>query len=141
QKVCTRQLGDMVTGQSRYSQVCHERGGILDDIIVSRYDDHWGVVCNASNRSVIVSWLELHKPKEGTELRDRTTETLMIALQGPAVIPKISSMLPLPVGDLKRYRFLSGEYFGVPYTVFRSGYTGEDGVEVILPASTAHFLP
>ncbi len=141
QKVCTRQLGDMAPGQSRYSHVCHERGGILDDVIVSKYEDHWLVVCNASNRSTIVSWLEQHRPSQGVELRDRTTETLMIALQGPKVIPRLGSILPLPIGELKRYRFLTGDYFGVPYTVARSGYTGEDGVEVILPALAAQFVP
>ena len=97
-----------------------ERGGILDDVIVSRYEDHWGVVCNASNRTVIVSWLEQHKPAGGVEIRDRTLETLMVAVQGPAVIPKPATMLPLPIADLKlvgqssfrmryRYREVNGQ--------------------------------
>ena len=55
QRVCTRQLGDAQPGQSRYSHVCNEAGGILDDVIVSRYPDYWLMVCNASNRAVVLA--------------------------------------------------------------------------------------
>jgi len=137
QLVCTRQLGDAQPGQSRYSHVCNETGGILDDVIVSRYADHWLMVCNASNRDRILAWLRKHAGGQDVSIEDKTEATLMVALQGPAVMPFLGCKLPLPVADLKRYRFLSGGYMGIPYTVFRSGYTGEDGVEVILPAEMA----
>ncbi|GMV98118.1 MAG: aminomethyltransferase [Phycisphaerae bacterium] len=135
QRVCTRQLADAQPGQSRYSHVCNERGGILDDVIVSRYEDHWLVVCNASNREKIVNWLLRHSAGRDVTLEDQTESTVMVALQGPGVIPALREKLPLPIGDLKRYRFLWGEYLGFSYSIFRSGYTGEDGVEVIVPAA------
>ena len=140
QRVCTRQLGDAQPGMSRYSHVCKEDGGILDDVIVSRYEDHWAMVCNASNRDKIVGWL--HKQAQGMDvaIEDITESTLMVALQGPKVMPTLAEKLPLPVADLKRYRFLSGSYMGTAYSVARSGYTGEDGVEVILPAMIAPLL-
>ncbi len=137
QRVCTRQLGDMVPGQSRYSHVCNERGGILDDVIISRYPDHWMMVCNASNRSTMLAWLQEHKVGRDVELNDQTEATLMVALQGPEAVSRVSKLLPLPVAELKRYRFLTGQFLGVPYTLFRSGYTGEDGVEIVLPATAA----
>lgn len=140
QRVCTRQLADAQPGQSRYSHVCNEQGGILDDVIVSKYEDHWLMVCNASNRDKIVGWLRRHAEGTNVELEDKTESTLMAALQGPAVIPSLAEKLPMPVADLKRYRFLSGSYMGMPYSIFRSGYTGEDGVEVILPASVVPLL-
>jgi len=140
QRVCTRQLGDMAAGQARYSLICQERGGILDDVIVSRYMDRWLVVCNASNRQTIVSWLELHKSGRNVQITDRTESTMMIAIQGPKVVPRLAEILPLPVVELKRYRFLSGTYMSVPYTISRTGYTGEDGVEVILPASAGAMI-
>lgn len=140
QLVCTRQLGDAVTGQSRYGMICNERGGILDDVIVSRYEDHWMVVCNASNRSKILSWLQTHGREMQVEVEDTTESTLMLAIQGPGVIPRLAPMLPTSIAELKRYRFTSGTYMFVPYTLARSGYTGEDGVELILPASAAQFL-
>jgi aminomethyltransferase len=140
QRVCTRQLSDAQPGVSRYSHVCKEDGGILDDVIVSRYEDHWFMVCNASNREKIVGWL--HKQAKGTDVTidDITESTCMVALQGPKVIPMLADKLPIPVAELKRYRFLAGSYMGTAYSIARSGYTGEDGVEVILPAGIAPLL-
>lgn len=140
QKVCTRQLGDAQVGQSRYGHVCDENGGILDDVIVSRYEDHWFMVCNACNHDRILAWLQQHATGKDVEVKDVTDSTLMIAIQGPAVLPKLAAKLPFPLTDLKRYRFKSGSYMMTPYSVFRSGYTGEDGVELILPASIGPLL-
>ncbi|HOJ76139.1 MAG TPA: glycine cleavage system aminomethyltransferase GcvT [Phycisphaerae bacterium] len=135
QRVCTRQLGDAAVGQSRYSHVCNENGGILDDVIVSKYADHWLVVCNGANRAKILSWLRQHGPD--VKIDDKTESTMMVAIQGPLAVERLSRKLPMPIGELKKYRFLSGTHMFVPYTIFRSGYTGEDGVEIILPAMVA----
>lgn len=132
QRVCTRQLGDAAVGQSRYGHVCREDGGILDDVIVSRYADRWLMVCNGANRAKILAWLRQHGPK--VKIDDKTESTLMVAIQGPQAVEKLSRKLPMPIGELKRYRFINGTHMFVPYTIFRSGYTGEDGVEIILPA-------
>ncbi|MBI4581297.1 MAG: glycine cleavage system aminomethyltransferase GcvT [Planctomycetes bacterium] len=132
QRVCTRQLGDAAVGQSRYSHVCNERGGILDDVIVSRYADRWLVVCNGANRARILAWLRQQGP--AVKIDDKTESTMMVAIQGPTAIAKLASKLPMPIADLKRYRFTSGTHMFVPYTIFRSGYTGEDGIEIVLPA-------
>ena len=140
QRVCTRQLGDMTAGQSRYSHICNEDGGILDDVVVSRYDDHWLVVCNASNRDRIVPWLRQHGQDRDVNIDDVTEATLMVAIQGPAAVPTLARLLPFEIADLKRYRFRSGNYMGMAYSIFRTGYTGEDGVELILPASAAALL-
>lgn len=131
ERVCTRRLADAQVGQSRYSHVCNQAGGILDDVIVSKYPDRWLVVCNGANRARIVDWLRQHGPK--VKIDDKTESTLMVALQGPLAVEKLGQKLPMAVGDLKRYRFLSGTHMFVPYTIFRSGYTGEDGLEIILP--------
>lgn len=140
QRVCTRQLGDAQPGVSRYSHVCKEDGGILDDVIVSRYEDHWFMVCNASNREKILGWLQKQSKGMDVTIQDITEDTCMVALQGPKVLPLLIDKLPLPIQDLKRYRFLTGSYMGTPYSIARSGYTGEDGVEVILPAGVAPLL-
>ena len=140
QLVCTRQLGDAQVGQSRYSHVCNPDGGILDDVIVSRYSDHWLMVCNASNRDRIAAWLKQHAAGKDVQINDLTEQTLMVALQGPMVLNILAAKLPIPLGDLKRYRFKSGDFMGIPYSIFRSGYTGEDGVEMVLPAGVAPLL-
>jgi len=140
QRICTRQLGDAKPGQSRYGHICREDGGILDDVIVSRYENHWLMVCNASNRDRIMTWIRQHANGRNVEIQDLTESTLMVAIQGPAVLAVLADKLPIPITDLKRYRFATGEVMGVPYTVFRSGYTGEDGIEVILPAMMGPML-
>jgi len=140
QRVCTRNVGDQAVGQSRYSHMCKETGGILDDVIVSRYPSHWLVVCNASNREKILAWLRRHAEGTDVQVEDQTLQTAMVALQGPKTLDiaaRLLAGLPLPLADLKRYHFLSGNYAGFEFTVFRSGYTGEDGLEVILPATAA----
>ena len=137
QRVCTRNLADMPVGLSRYSHICNEQGGILDDVIVSRFDSHYLVVCNAGNTAKITTWLHKVGDDFDVEIVNMTPETAMIALQGPEAMDLIAKLSPLPLDDLKRYHFKHGDFMGADFAVFRSGYTGEDGVEVILPASMA----
>ena len=61
ERLNTRRIGGMAVGVSRYSHICREDGGILDDVIVSRMEDHYLVVCNASNREKLLKWWEQHK--------------------------------------------------------------------------------
>lgn len=140
QLVCTRNVADQSPGVSRYSHVCREDGGILDDVIVSRYENHWLMVCNASNRDKIVVWLEQHAAGKQVDIVDQTSDTAMLAIQGPRTVELAERLLPLDLKSLKRYHFLTGSYIGMPYTIFRSGYTGEDGFEVIVPAGVARLI-
>lgn len=135
QLVCTRDLAGMPPGASRYSHVCREDGGILDDVIVARFDDHFGMVCNASNRDKIIAWLNQHAAGRSVTLEDQTFKTAMIAVQGPQAISQIELLLGITVSDLKRYHFRKQVFMTFPCTVYRSGYTGEDGVEIVLPVN------
>jgi glycine cleavage system T protein (aminomethyltransferase) len=138
--VLTRNVAQQKVGQSRYSLACNESGGVIDDVIVSRDEGHWLVVCNASNRERLVRHFEAARQERGgfdVRLDDRTESTAMVALQGPKVIDKLSEVLPTDLRSLKRYSFANDEVMMTRFTVFRSGYTGEDGVEMILPAKAA----
>lgn len=139
-KVLTRKIDDQVVGQSRYSLVCNEAGGVLDDVIVSRDSKHWLVVCNASNREKLTHYFHEVRHKSGLDfdMADQTESTAMFAVQGPKVIDRLAEHLPVDIRNLKRYHFDSGNVMGlIKMTVFRSGYTGEDGVEIILSAKLA----
>ncbi|GDX99903.1 aminomethyltransferase [Phycisphaerae bacterium] len=139
ERLCTRKIHDMAAGQCRYSLVCNEQGGVKDDIIVYRYDDDdFMLVVNASNREKILGHMEqVRTSAPGGELVckivDQTMDTSMVALQGPAIIPMIGKFSK-EIPSLKKYRFAVKNLMIIKLTVSRTGYTGEDGVEVILPA-------
>jgi aminomethyltransferase len=138
--VVTRNVAEQKVGQSRYSLVCNESGGVMDDVIVSRDERSWLVVCNASNREKLVRYFQAAKQDQGgfdVQIDDRTESTGMVAVQGPKVIDKLSEVLPTDLKSMKRYTFRRDEVMMTPYTVFRSGYTGEDGVELVIPAKAA----
>ena len=136
ERLCTRRISDMEQGQCRYTFVCNETGGIKDDVLVYRKDDdEFLVVVNASNREKLVA--HFHSVAESGELKvkidDQTLKTAMIAFQGPKVmdmIGHVSNEIP----TLKRYRFTEKNLLIAKLLVSRTGYTGENGVEVILPA-------
>lgn len=135
QHVCTRDLAGMDEGLSRYTHVCREDGGILDDVIVSRFEAHYLVVCNAGNRDKIVAWLNRHAAGRDVAITDETMQTAMIALQGPKAMRRVQDLLNIDLSDLKRYHFRTQAYLTFRCSIFRSGYTGEDGVEIILPVN------
>jgi aminomethyltransferase len=137
ERLNTRNIGSSQPGMCRYSHMCRDDGGILDDVIVSRLEDHFLVVCNASNREKLLGWWDVQRRGFDVDIQDRTLTTAMVAIQGPEAIETVGKLLPLPVADLKRYRFKTGSVVGMDYFIARSGYTGEDGVEIILPASMA----
>jgi len=134
ERLCTRRVSDMQQGQCRYTLICNERGGVRDDVLVYRMDDDdFLIVVNAANREKILAHIGEIKGDLVADIADRTFETAMVAVQGPKVmdiIGKVSSEIP----TLKRYRFTVKNLMVMKLVVSRTGYTGEDGVEVILPA-------
>ena len=113
---------------------------VLDDIIVSKDAKHWFMVCNASNRAKLMKHFnEVRRNLDmDFDMIDQTEATAMVAIQGPKVIERVGGLLPVDLANMKRYHFETGSYMMLmKFTVFRSGYTGEDGVEVVLPANVA----
>lgn len=138
-RVLTRKIADQKVGQSRYSLVCNESGGVMDDVIVSRDQKNWLVVCNASGRAKLVKHFnEVRRAGDlDVDMVDNTEATAMVALQGPKVIERLGSVLQVDLAAMKRYHFVTDSLMLVKFTAFRSGYTGEDGIELILPAKAA----
>jgi len=135
ERITTRRVSDMKENTCRYGLVCNEQGGVLDDIIVYRYDDYWLLVVNASNREKILAHIKTVVAAESMSVKidDLTLSTGMLALQGPKVIEQIARFSS-EVPALKRYSFCVKSLLIVKVTISRTGYTGEDGVEVIMPA-------
>lgn len=139
----TRRVTDMPLGGVRYALMCNEAGGVLDDVLVSLLETPSGtryhlLVVNASNREKILHWIKPHLadfPK--VTLSDRTELTAMIAVQGPAAVEVTSRLFKADVASLKRYRAVVTDQFQKPVIVSRTGYTGEDGFELIVRADEA----
>ena len=138
----TRKIAGTPVGKIRYSLMCKQDGGILDDVLVYRMreldggEKYWMVV-NASNREKILGWLQQHDPANTAGLEDRTLDTAMIAVQGPLAVQVVQEMLGIDVASMGYYSGQFVEFKGYPLLVSRTGYTGEDGVELIAPAEQA----
>lgn len=135
--VTTNHVAKLVPGQIQYSLTVADDGGILDDILVYRTPDGLAVVCNASNRAKVVAQFEANKGTRNATLRDETLATGMIAVQGPKALDVLQTLTPSPLVGVKYYYCLNAEVAGVPALVSRTGYTGEDGFEVVVPANKA----
>lgn len=135
EKVFTNSVATMKDGQVRYGLVCNEAGGILDDILVYRAPAGFKAVVNASNREKIWAWIESHRAGLNVELTDETSITTMVAVQGPKAVELVPGMFDRDVTGLKYYFCTPATYQGQPAVVSRTGYTGEDGFEVIVPNS------
>ncbi len=139
----TRRVIGLPVGAIRYSLMCNEEGGVLDDVLVSHLETPSGqryylLVVNASNRAKILKWITPHVADFPTvTMSDRTDITAMIAVQGPQAVEVTSRLFKAKVDKLKRYRGLITEQFGKPVIVTRTGYTGEDGFELIVRAEEA----
>jgi len=137
ERVCSRRMGNMQEGQCRYSFMCNETGGVLDDVIVMRLEsEDFLVVVNGANRDKIIAHMSSVIADRGFKVKfeDRTEKTAMVAIQGPKVMDFISS-ISKEIAELKRFRFLTKNMMIMKVLVARTGYTGENGVEIFLPAS------
>ena len=147
ERMLTRRSADMQPGMIRYTLVTDAAGRILDDALVSREADDAGrsvvgLVVNASNRVRVVAWLESQLPASGVVFEDRTFETAMIAVQGPLAVGLVGRLVgdaaeAERVATLRTYRGTTASVAGVAAAVSRTGYTGEDGVELVVAAADA----
>lgn len=136
----TRAVRDMKPHQIRYSLVCNEAGGILDDVLcyqvtlASGEPSGYGLVVNASNRPKMLAWLEAHQSGFDVTLEDITTSYGMIAVQGPRAIEVLDTLVECELTSLRYFTGQVTQVCGVESFISRTGYTGEDGCEVVCPS-------
>ncbi|HMP78438.1 MAG TPA: glycine cleavage system aminomethyltransferase GcvT [Pirellulaceae bacterium] len=141
-RLTTRQVMGTGVGRIRYSLMTREDGGILDDVLVYHLagrdgNSQYMMVVNASNREKICAWLATQLRGTGIEFSDQTMDTAMIAVQGPGALASVSRIASFAPADLKYYTGRWGEVAGSEAVISRTGYTGEDGCELIVPAAKA----
>jgi aminomethyltransferase len=131
--------GALEAGQAQYSMLCDEAGGIIDDLIVYHTDDGYLIVCNASNRDVVVAQLEGLRQRGDFDatIEDRSDRTALIAPQGPNAAQLLAGLTDLDLASLGYYRSMRGAVAGIDCLVARTGYTGEDGFEMFCDARRA----
>lgn len=131
-ELVTCRVDNLAVGQIRYGLVCSEAGGILDDVLVYRLDDAYGLVVNASNREKILRWIDPKLASVHSRLIDTTTDSAMLALQGPRALEILQGLTTAAVGGLKYYHGMPADVCGLDAYVSRTGYTGEDGFELVV---------
>ena len=142
-RLLTRRVTDLPIGGVRYGMICKEDGGILDDVLVSHLKTpsesrfHLLVV-NASNRAKIVEWVKQQLDDfPRVTFSDRTELTAMIAVQGPLAMETCKRLFSFDPTRLKYYQATITDQFSKPAIVSRTGYTGEDGFELVVRAEEA----
>jgi aminomethyltransferase len=133
----TNHVEKMKPGQVRYALVCRPDGGILDDVLVSRFEKECLLVVNGANRQKIVSWIESHRQGFDIQFTDRTLESFMLALQGPQSQALLQPHVDCDLSAIRYYHTLRTQAFGVAAVISRTGYTGEDGFELTLANADA----
>jgi aminomethyltransferase len=125
-------------GQAHYSGLMTPTGTFVDDLLVYRFaDDHFLLVVNAANADKDVAWIAEHARPFDASAIDTSSRYALVALQGPLARQVVQRLTSLDLSAVKYYWFAHGEVAGVRATVSRTGYTGEDGVEVFVPPAQA----
>jgi len=126
--------------QAQYSVMCFADGGIVDDVIIYRLAEERYLVCvNAANRTTDYEWMMEHN-RGRADMTDRSDEYALVALQGPQAQTVLSQITPHDLSSIRRYWAAQGEVAGVPTLLARTGYTGEDGFELFVPAARAEHI-
>ena len=134
QKVNTNDIGRIGPGKAVYSHLPNERGGVVDDVIVSCLaKDRYFVVVNAATAEADFAWFQKHAKGLDVELENKSDYYGMIAVQGPKAAQIISICGFEEAVKLPRFGALETSVFDQPSLITRTGYTGEDGFEFIVP--------
>jgi len=134
QKLTPNDVSRLAVGQAQYSALTTEKGTFVDDLLVSRMgEDRFLVVVNASNVERDFAWMESRRPS-GARLTNASDEFALLALQGPQSEAILRPLTDVDLGAMKYYRFAQGKVLGEAATVSRTGYTGEDGFEILIDA-------
>lgn len=135
QSLTSNDVASLQTCEAQYSFLTNQYGGIIDDIIIYREsNDSFMVVINAGNADKDIRWIKKHMHKDATFI-DNSDATAMIAVQGPRAPGLVAELANNPeLLSLKRFAYANGMIAGTKATFCRTGYTGEDGYELIVPA-------
>jgi aminomethyltransferase len=119
-----------------YSMVLNEEGFVLDDVMFAKLGERFILVVNSANREKLLSWFKSYDIGD-VVIKDLSETNAFIAIQGPKAIEQLASKLSMDLSFLKRFSIDTISLFGEDVIISRTGYTGEDGVELIVPSKHA----
>ena len=131
--ITTNDVSALRPGQAHYTLLCNEKGGIKDDIIVLRVKpERFVVIFNAGNRKKDHDWLRTQAARSHADLSDVSDETALISLQGPKAQMTLGKLSKIEPSKVPRFGCVETEVNGISCLVSRTGYTGEDGFEILV---------
>jgi aminomethyltransferase len=140
-RATTNDPAKLVTGQVQYSTMCMPDGGVVDDLLVYRIgEEDLRLVVNASNMTKDWDHLSSLLGDFDAEMEDESDTIGLLALQGPFAEGVLQPLTETNLAQIGFYHFMEGEVAGVPGMISRTGYTGEDGFELYVPAEDAAAL-
>lgn len=141
QRVQTWDVSRIGEGRAHYSLLCSESGGIIDDIFLYHLPRSWLVIVNASNTAKDLAWMQSQSRSMNVSLRNRTGDTCMLALQGPAAREILKPLCDgMDLDELGFHRVRECSLLGVASILCTAGYTGEPGCEMLVPAGDSERL-
>ena len=139
--ITTNDVTHLVDGQAHYSALPNEEGGVVDDLLVYRFNDEkLLLVVNASTTDKDWDWITSHKGDFDVALTNASSAYCQIAIQGPKAVGILQKLTETELEPIKYYHFTTGKVDGVEAIISRTGYTGEDGFEVYAAAEHAEQL-
>jgi aminomethyltransferase len=140
QELTVNDVSRLRIGDGQYTVLCNERGGVLDDLIVFRLGPaRYLLVVNAANTAADLAWITEHA-RGDAEVIDRSDESALLALQGPEAETVLRRLTPIDLTTLRPFVAIEGRVAGLTVLVSRTGYTGEDGFELLVPSVDARTL-
>lgn len=146
QSLVPSDLASLQPGAAQYTVLLNEQGGILDDLIVYYQGQEPDgteralLIVNAVTRQQDYDWIAAHLANSALELRDESLQSVLLAVQGPEALALLQPHTDLDLAAIQRYGHREGRVLGQPAFVARTGYTGEDGFEVMVPSATGLLL-
>jgi len=142
QHLTTNDVSGLVAGRAQYSLCCADDGGVLDDVVVYRLNPEILMVVNASNREKILDRINALRSARSWdfEMDDATSAAAMIGVQGPLAETYLQALADVELSSIRYYAGADGQIDKSPAFIARTGYTGEDGFELIVSADDAASL-
>ena len=131
QKICSNDISKIVDGQAQYNCMPNETGGIVDDLIVYKFEDgKYLLVVNASNIDKDWEWISKHNTM-GAEMRNLSDDYSLLAIQGPKAVEAMQSLTSEDLSTIKFYHFKVADFAGIAHVIISAtGYTGSGGFEI-----------